>query len=284
MNTATNVVEINVQNFQTEVVEKSNQLPIFLEFYAAGAEASDQLAPILARLATEYQGKFVLARVNIQENQQIVQQLQVRTLPTIKVIFQGQMAQNLEGPQDEATLRDLLEQLTMSPIERIREQIDFLLSQGDRTGAIAMLREAISQEPANHAMSVELADLLVMEDQIIEAQQLLAGLPQDTDGISKPRNRIEFIELSQTLPDLTSLRENYTSTPEDLTLAYQLAVRLIADDQIEDALNVLLDSLKRDKSFDEELARRTMIKVFELLGKGDALATAYRRKMFTFLH
>ena len=284
MNASPNIVEVSVQNFQTEVVEKSQQIPVFLEFYADGAEPSEQLAPILNKLATEFSEKIILARVDVQQNQQIVQQLAVRTLPTIKVIFQGQMAQDLEGPQEEATLREMIEQLTMSSVERIREQIKVYLAQGHRTEAIELLQQVISEEPHNHALQTELSDLLIMENRIDEAKLILASLPTDAEGISKPQNRVAFIELANELPPLAELLTAREANEDDLQLQYVTAVRLIADDQIEAALEGLLVMLKKDKSFDDELARKTMIKVFELLGKGDAMATAYRRKMFTFLH
>lgn len=284
MNASPNIVEVSVQNFQTEVVEKSQQIPVFLEFYADGAEPSEQLAPILNKLATEFSEKIILARVDVQQNQQIVQQLAVRTLPTVKVIFQGQMAQDLEGPQEEDTLREMIEQLTMSSVERIREQIKVYLAQGHRAEAIELLQQVISEEPHNHALQTELSDLLIMENRIDEAKLILASLPTDAEGISKPQNRVAFIELANELPPLAELLTAREANEDDLQLQYDTAVRLIADDQIEAALEGLLVMLKKDKSFDDELARKTMIKVFELLGKGDAMATAYRRKMFTFLH
>ena len=284
MNASPNIIEVSVQNFQTEVVEKSQQIPVFLEFYADGAEPSEQLAPILNKLATEFSEKIILARVDVQQNQQIVQQLAVRTLPTVKVIFQGQMAQDLEGPQEEDTLREMIEQLTMSSVERIREQIKVYLAQGHRTEAIELLQQVISEEPHNHALQTELSDLLIMENRIDEAKLILASLPTDAEGISKPQNRVAFIELANELPPLAELLTAREANGDDLQLQYDTAVRLIADDQIEAALEGLLIMLKKDKSFDDELARKTMIKVFELLGKGDAMATAYRRKMFTFLH
>lgn len=284
MNASPNIIEVSVQNFQSEVIEKSQQIPVFLEFYADGAEPSEQLAPILNRLANEFSEKIILARVNVQQNPQIVQQLAVRTLPTIKVIFQGQMAQDLEGPQEETTLREIIEQLTMSSVERIREQIKVYLAQGLRAEAIELLQQVISEEPHNHALQTELSDLLIMENRIDEAKQILASLPTDAEGISKPQNRIAFIELASELPPLAELMNAREANGDDLQLQYDTAVRLIADDQIEAALEGLLIMLKKDKSFEDELARKTMIKVFELLGKGDTMATAYRRKMFTFLH
>jgi len=125
---------------------------------------------------------------------------------------------------------------------------------------------------------------LIMENRIDEAKLILASLPTDAEGISKPQNRVAFIELANELPPLAELLTAREANGDDLQLQYDTAVRLIADDQIEAALEGLLIMLKKDKSFDDELARKTMIKVFELLGKGDAMATAYRRKMFTFLH
>jgi putative thioredoxin len=279
-----NIIEVTAKEFQTEVVEKSRKIPVLLEFYAPDAEPSMELAQILRKLADEFKGKFRLARVNVQEHPQIVQQLGVRTLPTVKVIVKAQMVQELEGPQTEAQLRDIIEQVTMSPAERVRDQISLLLANGDRQGAINMLQEAIGEEPQNHVLHVELADLLVMESRVDEAREILASLPKDTDGINKPKNRIEFIESAAALPEIDALRTSVIASPEDLQLKYELAVRLIADDQIEDALEELLAMLKVDKEFSDALARKTMIKVFELLGKGDPMATAYRRRMFTFLH
>jgi putative thioredoxin len=194
------------------------------------------------------------------------------------------MVQDLEGPQEEAQLRQILDQLTMSPIERIQEQIKVLLSQGDRTGAIGMLQQAIGEEPSNYALHVELADLLIMEARVDEARQIIAGIPEDTAGISKPQNRLTFIDMAAELPSLDELQTQLEANQDDLQLRCDLAIRLIVDDQAEAALEELLLVLKKDKSFEDELARKTMIQIFELLGKGDPTATAYRRKMFTFLH
>ena len=284
MNAAANFIEVNAENFQSEVVEKSAQTPVLLEFYADSAEPSQKFAPVLRQLADEYQGKFLLARVDVQANQALVQQLQVRTLPTVKVIFQGKMVQDIEGPQEPAALRSMLDQLTMSPMERVREQIDLLLANGQRQQAIEMLQQVIGDEPNNHALHAELCDLLIMENRVDEAQQILVTLPADTPGIDKPKNRLQFIELASVLPPLAELQSLVDGDGSNLEQRMNLAYRLIADDQIEAALEQLLELLKLDREWQEQKARATMIQVFDLLGKGNQIATAYRRKMFTFLH
>jgi len=284
MSEAQHVFDVSVQNFNSEVAERSQKTPVLLEFYADGAEQSQEAAALLARLAGEYEGKFLLGRVDIQRNPELVQQLQVRTLPTVKVVFQGQIVQNLEGPLPEPQLRELLDQLTMSPVERIRAQVDELLEQGDRPAAIQLLQQLIAEEPGNHGIAVELADLLIMEGDMDQAQTMLRGLPGDAEGISKPRNRIAFIEEASSLSSVLELSQSVAGDVDNLRLRYELAVAQVSDDQIEAALENLLVMLQKDRDFEDELARKTMIRIFELLGKGDEIATRYRRKMFTFLH
>ncbi len=277
------IVDVSAQNFQ-EVIEKSRDTPVLLEFYVEGAEQSQPTAVMLNKLVAEYQGKFLLGRIDVQQNPQVAQQLGVRGLPTVKVIFQGQMVQDLEGPQEESTVREILDQITMSPVERIKAQVDMYLAAGQRSEAIELLQQVIQQEPGNTAIQVELADLLIMDGRPEDAQQIIASLPADTAGISKPTNRLKFIELAAGFAEIAELEAAIAANPEDLGKRYQLAVCLVVDDQIEPALDQLLSMLQQDKEYEEELARKTMIQVFDLLGKGDATATAYRRKMFAFLH
>ena len=284
MSVAANIVDVSAGNFQTDVVEKSMQMPVLLEFYAESAEPSRQLSIVLRQLAGEYQGKFLLARVDVQSNAQLVQQLGIRTLPSIKVISQGKMVQDLEGPQDAQALRSLLDQLTLSPMDRIREQINSLLADRQRSRAIEMLQQLVSREPQNYGLQVELCDLLIMEDRGDEAKQMLSLIPGDTAGIEKPESRLEFNSLVADLPSIVELQSGVEENGNDLQLQLHLAYRLIVDDQMEAALDLLLSMLQIDRDWEEQKARTTMIKVFNLLGKGNELATRYRRKMFTFLH
>ena len=308
MNTSAHSIEINVQNFPSEVVEKSQQIPVLLEFYAEAAQESVAASGLLSRLVAEFQGKFILARVNIQENPQLVQQLGVRQLPTIKLISQGQIALEQAGELNEPQLRNTLEQLTRSPMERIREEIDQLLAQGDRPQAISMLQAVIAEEPKNYGLHAELSDLLIQENQLDEARKILTALPADSEGINKPRNRLAFIDEAETIATASELEAKIAAIDDivddivdetgqgasparlearlapRLELEYQLAIRLIVDGRIEPALETLLNMLKQDRLWEDEKARKTMLKVFDMLGRGAELATAYRRKMFSFLH
>ena len=278
------VTEITAQNFQTDVVEKSQQVPVIMEFYAEGAAPSDELSKLLGTLIPSYQGKLFWARVNVQANQQLVQQLGVRGLPTLKVVKGGQLLDNLEGPQTQAALSALFDQLTMSEGDQIRAQIAEYLSIGDRESAMAMLREMMVQEPLNASLKTELCDLMIQANQIQEAEALLASLPGDAEGIEKAKSRLHFVQQVSELGTIETLEALAISHPDDQSHLYHFACALVAADQIEAGLQVLLDMLRRDKSWSEDKARQTMIRVFELLGKGDPMASTYRRKMFTLMH
>ena len=284
MNTVSNVVEVSAENFQSEVAEKSAHKPVLLEFYAESPEANQDYSISLRQLAGEYQGKFLLARVNIQNNRQLVQQLQVRTLPTVKVIFQGKMLQDLEGPQELEQLRTLLDQITMSPLDRIRENMGEMLANGQRAEAIEMLQQVISQEPNNYALQAELSDLLILDGRLDEGKKVLEKLSSDTEGIEKPANRLYFLELAASLPPTTELYSEVDKNRDNLAARMDLVFALIADNELEAALDQLLEILKIDREWEEQKARTTMIRVFSLLGKGSQIATVYRRKMFTLLH
>mgnify|MGYP001331898028 FL=1 len=278
------IVDVTVENFQSVVGEQSKTTPVLLEFYAEGADQCASTSALLQKLAAEYAGKFILGRVEVQQNPQIVQQLGIKALPTIKIIFQGQMAGDIEGPAEEQHLRGALDQITMSPMERVREQVDLLVLQGERQQAIKMLREVIAEEPNNFGLHVELCDLLILEGETNDARQILEAIPQDTVGIEKPRSRLEFLDLAGDLDQLSELQARVSAEPENLRARFELAIRLVVEDRTEEGLDVLLDLMKADREWEDELARKTMIKIFNMLGKGNEIAVAYRRKMFSLLH
>lgn len=284
MNDSPHVIDVTIENFNSEVVEKSRQTPVLVEFWAEDAQPSRDLTPILLRLVDQYQGKFILARVNIAESAPLVQQLGVRALPTLKLVVAGKITQNLEGPQDEVKLRTLLDQITMSPVERIREQINLLIDEGDRDGAISMLQGVIKEEPTNYGLHTELCDLLIMVGREDEARQILDALPADAEGIGKPQHRLEFLDLAGGLPASAELTRELEGDPENLQLLLNLAITQVVDDDMEAALLNLLSILQKDRQFQDDVARKTMVKVFDLLGKGNPLASEYRRKMFNFMH
>ena len=283
MNQSDHIIQVSLQSFGKDVVERSQTVPVLLEFYAQDYPPSQQLAPLLRRLADEYQGKFILARANAAEVTPLIQQLDIRGLPTLVMVHQGQIARTLGGPQSEADLRQLLDEFTKSRLEQIRGQVDRLLEAGDFAGAVALLRELAAAESGNLAVRAELADLLILQGQLDEAEELLAGLPTDEASATRPRYRLEFVRQAAELPKQSEL-EASCREKGDVESRFRLAIAQVADQQLEAALENLLQVMQQDRAWGDDAARLTMIKALELFDKGSPVASAIRRRMFNLMH
>ena len=123
-----------------------------------------------------------------------------------------------------------------------------------------------------------------MTGNLEEARKVLAGIPEDTDERERPATRLEILEEAGGMPARDALQTQLEAAPDDLETRYQLAVRAAADGDYEDALELAMGILQSDREFREDIGRTTMIRVFELLGKGSELASQYRRRMFNFMH
>jgi putative thioredoxin len=280
-------VEVGLQNFQAEVLEKSQSVPVVAEFYAEGAEPSEAMSSLLKQVLPRYEGKLQWARIDVQRNPQIVQQLGVRGLPTLKIIHQGQLAGNLEGPQTEESLAATLDPLFLSPLEQIKAHLESLIAAGDLASAIDALKQMIQQEPNNTALFVELADLMIQAGDLNSAAEILAGLATDTPGRAKPDQRLVIAQRVLELPSQAELEAQISDarTSEDrMTARLSLAFRLAANQEVELALDQLLENLREDRLWQDEISRHTMLGFFDLFDKGHPTPSAYRRKLFTLMH
>ncbi len=278
------VFDVNPQGFQADVIERSRQVPVVLLFWADQVAPSVQTRDTLAGLTAQLQGKVLLGLVDVARDQTLAQHLRVQGLPSIRVVKDGQLVDQLDGPQSEETLRALMDQLTLSPTDMLKEQLDQLLARGEFDTAMQLLEQAISEEPGNQGFRVELADLLVLQGRLDDARTVLAGIPADTEARDRPETRLALMEEAQGLDDAETLRARVGEDPEDLDARYRLAVVLAAGRDYEGALDQAMAILQQDRSFRDDLGRTTMLRIFTLLGKGSELATAYRRRMFNFMH
>ena len=277
-------IHVTVESFQTDVIEKSQSLPVVVLFWAEKIPLSVQGRALLEQLLEEYQGKFVLALSDVSIDQNLAQRLQVQGLPSIRVIHLGQIAEQIDGPADENQLRTILDGLTESAADAIKGDLDSMLASGDFAGAVAVLQESIQEEPKNQSLRVELADALVRKGDLDDARTVLASIPDGTTNRERPQNRLEFVEEAAAMDSLDVLQQAISSSPDNLETRYQLAIQLIVAGRYEDGLDSCMDILRGDREFREDIGRLTMIRVFDMLGKGNEIAGRYRRKMFNLMH
>ena len=278
------IFDVTPQAFQADVVKRSANTPVLLLFWAEQAAPAVEAKRQLEGLVSQYAGKVALGLVNVAEDQTLAQHLHVQALPSLRVIDKGQIAHQLEGPQPEQTLRTLLDQLTMSATDLIKAQLAQHLEQGDLRSARRFLQQAVKEEPKNPYFRVELADVLARQGELNDARKVLASVPQDAAERERPQTRLELAEEAALLPSRKQLLAKLEELPNDLAARCQLAVVEAAQGNFEAALEQALQVLRADRSFGDELGRRTLLRLFAVLGKGDELAGRYRRKMFNFLH
>lgn len=272
------------ESFQADVIERSRTTPVLLLFWTEQAPPSVDAKRQLEALVGRYGGKALLALVDVAQDPTLAQHLGVRGLPSIRAIKDGQIAGQLDGPQPEQALRGLLDQLTLSSGERVRAQVAELLERGDFSAALRALRQAIGKEPNNAIFHVELADLLVRQGDLRGARTALENVPKDAEGRERPQTRLELAEEAAGLPPQRTLAALLEANPNDLEARHQLAVLEAAEGNWEAALERAMGILQADRSFRDDLGRKTMIRFFAVLGKGSELASRYRRRMFNFMH
>ncbi|WP_332872153.1 tetratricopeptide repeat protein [Alloalcanivorax mobilis] len=283
------IIDVNEQNIQ-QVLEASRQIPVLFDFWASWCQPCQQMAPLLEKLANEYQGKLVLARVNADEQQAIASQFGVRSLPSLKLVYQGQLVNELDGAQTEGALRQWLapvldpDAAEKEQEEGFLEQIRMAISAGHGDQAEQALRQTLEQQPDKHAFRALLVEFLLGEGRLDEAQSVLAEIAEDVEELRPFRARFALLEKVQgngeSLTELAQRIQNQPQ-PEDL---HAYGLRAAAAGQFEAGLEALLTLLRDHPDYQDGAARAALLQVFDCLPKGDPLASQYRRRMFTYLY
>jgi putative thioredoxin len=284
MNDQAVVFDVTPQTFQTEVLERSQQVPVLVLFWTDQTPPAADAKRVLETLVGQYQGKVLLGLVDVAKDPTLAQHLRVQGVPSIRVVKGGKLVHEIDGPQPEAALKSMLDELTMSSSDQLREQLQVLLDRGDFQPALKLLRQALDEEPNNQTFRVEFADVLVRQGELDDAQTMLAGIPDDTEGVDRPQARLDFVREAAGMADLSELTAKHQADAGDLETRYQLAVRGVVQGEYEFALEHAMAILQADREFRDDIGRTTMIRIFSLLGKGSDLASRYRRRMFAFMH
>ena len=278
------IENVTPDTFQAEVIEKSENLPIFVLFWAEQVEPSVQMRRLLSSLIQQYTGKAVLVLSDVSKDQTLAQTLRVQGLPSIRVVLKGKIVEQLDGPCEESQLRTILDQLTQSPADILKSQLSEYLVTKDWDSALSLIKQAIEQEPNNQGFRVEFADLLVRKGDLEEASKVLEAIAKDTEGVKRPATRLEIMQESAGMLKMEELEQTEITASNLLEINYCKAIWYVSREEYEKALDLCLEILRTDRKFRDDIGRRTMIRIFDLMDKGNELASAYRRKMFNLMH
>jgi putative thioredoxin len=281
-----NVVEIDQNNAQQYLIDESFNRPVVVDFWADWCAPCKQLMPLLEKLADEYAGAFLLAKINADEQQGISQQLGVRSLPTVMVFKDGQPVDGFSGAQPETAVREMLQKHLPSPWDAKIAEATELLDQGDTSGALALLRVAWEESDKLLDIALAYAGALVEANRLDEAEDVLNDVRMvDRDALHEQlMAQIELKREAGKSPEVEALESELASDESNHAVRVKLAVQLTTGAHYRDALEHLLVVLRADRDWNNGEAKRLYLDTIASIGKGDPLAAEYQRKLFSILY
>ena len=281
-------IDVTHQTFEQEVLTTSFQQPVLVDFWAPWCGPCRTLKPLLEKLADDYGGRFRLAKINSDENQEVASHYQVRSIPTVKAFVDGEVVTEFTGALPEGQLRDFIDRLLPSLADPLRTEASDLWSQGDPLGALTKLVAGSQLDPKNEGIRLDAAEVLIALGRAEEAQQLLS-MEYSTDAGRAQALRAKQVLAASALDveQIRGLLERVSTNPKDHAARIELAKALAANQRYEEAFDQLIESIAYDKLFNNGEARQAMLQLFDLLQvspDGDDIVRRYRRMLAAALN
>lgn len=284
------IVDINEQNIQT-VLQQSTELPVLFYFWSERSPHCQELTVTLDRIASEYNGKFILAKLNCDEQQMLAGQFGLRAIPTVYLFQNGQPVDGFQGPQPEAAIKALLEKVLPNEDELKLLDAKKLLEEANYTDALPLLKHCWTHlkdhlgKPRSD-IGLLLAKTLIASKQLDEAKTTLATIPlQDQDSTFHGLNaEIELLEQAANSPEIQQLQNALHNDPTNYELMIQLASQLMQVGRQEDALELIFKPLSKDLNAGDGQLKKALLDMLAALGTSHPLAASYRRKLYTLLY
>lgn len=278
---------VSLEDFQAQVLENSFKQPVLVDFWADWCQPCQTLMPMLAKLAEEYAGKFHLAKVDTEAQQQLAAHFQIKSLPTMKLFVNGQQVDERMVVLPESEIRAFIDQHLTSETDATMTAARNASHQGRTEEALDLMNQALAKEPDNADLKIDIAQVVMTQGDSVAALALLDSL--DEDGKKKAsaiklRAEIEMAERLKDLPPITEIEQKLTSNPDDLKALMDKSNHLVAQGEYDDAMQCLLRVMMQDRSFEDDAGRNGLLALFDMLGGEHPSAQKYRRKMFTLLH
>ena len=286
--TSPHVFDATTQGFETDVMQRSLQTPVLLDFWAEWCGPCKTLGPMLEALAVEYNGAFVLAKVDVDAEKELGAAFQIRSIPTVVLVKDGQLLDGFQGALPLGQLREFLTHHQIEPAAAEAAPVEEATPEPptvDPQAEVARLRGEIEAAPDNDGLKLELALALLQTGAVADAERLLDALPANLstdDRAIRARARLGFAVLLKDAPAAETLQAAVADDDNDLQARHLLGVHHIVAGRSQDGLEQFIEMLRRDRAYQDGLARRTLIDAFRIIEDED-LVGQYRRKMSSLL-
>jgi putative thioredoxin len=273
--------------FEAEVLGPSATMPVLVDFWADWCGPCKMLAPTLERLAADYAGRARIVKVDTEAERELAAYFGIRSLPTVRVFRHGRPVEDAVGVQPESALRELIERHLERPSDRVLAEAAGLMSNDQPEQAVLLLEALLREEPDHVPAQVLLIEALTRAGRTDEAEARLATLPVqalEAPQLAAVEAGLHFAKLVKAAPSEEALRTRVAADPGDLEAQHQLAAREITGGRGEAALDRLVTAMQRDRRFGDDLARRSLLHAFALLGDQEDMVHHYRRRMMALMH
>jgi putative thioredoxin len=285
---ASAVKEVTTASFRADVLTASTRQPVLVDFWAPWCGPCKQLAPALEKAVADAGGKVALVKMNIDDHPQIAGQLGIQSIPAVIAFDKGQPVDGFVGALPESQIRGFIERL-VGPLEdgsaALVAEADELAAKGDADGAAALYSEILAEDPVDPKAIGGLAKLHVAAGRLDEAKVLLetaplapAGKEQDP-AVAAASAALRLAEQASSVGELAPLEQAVAANPDDHQARFDLAVALSAKGDRAAAADQLLELIRRDRSWNDQAARKQLLQLFEAWGLMDPESVAARRKL-----
>ena len=285
-------IDVDMKNFMAEVIDGSATVPIVVQFWAPWCGPCKQLGPILEKTVAAAKGKVKMVRINIDENQQIAQQMRVQSVPTVYGFFNGQPVDGFAGAQPESTVKQFIDKLAATggsgpDIAAMIETASKLFETQDYDTAMAQYQEIMAADPESPDGLAGMIRCMVGMKDIDGAREIVDQLDEDFRNKPSMVIAIETLELAEkaagAVGGLAEAKAAVDSNPNDLAARQDLAMALFAVGEQAASMNQLLESIRIDRSWNDEAARTQLLEFFKTLGPANPDVMTARRQLSTIL-
>lgn len=282
------IVDVTLNNIQEMVIQNSKRLPVMVSFWNPTDERSKLANTILEKIANEFAGKFILAKINAGQQTELVEKFNLPGTPFFKLIKNGDIVTEQQGLFSEEEYRKLIDsQIEKDPSDELREAASAAFMNGEVDQAIELLGQAAQANPNNFQVHLDLVMMYMQTGHLDKAQDLFDKLPDEAQQDPKGKELggvMFFSEIISDAPDLQNLQAILAEDPNNCDALYALSGFLMLNGQAENALQTLFKLFTIDRSYQDGLPQKTILKAFDMLtAKAPDLVTAYRRKFQSLL-